>query len=390
MPFLKKWISYQTKQANDWSVNSNSRSNYYYHSDQLTQAYRLYTLALAEKPAMGAMNRMREMSDLSVASKWRLAAAYHLAGREKIAKKMVEALKTKIAPYKELSYSYGSSLRDEAMILETLVLLNSKDKAKNVMEEIAENLASRNWYSTQTTAYGLLAIAKFVGIAGVDQEIKYELALNNSKSKNVKTTSPVIQTPLNIDEQLNGKVKITNNCNKMLIVKVQLDGIPLAGNETDSESDLRMTVKYKDLGGKAIDVSRLAQGSDFVAEVTIHHPGIRKDYKEMALTQIFPSGWEIRNMRMEGSCVASGDIPRYQDIRDDRVYSYFDVNQILALELMLRLEKAEVFKAMVLLAMNKLYPNPKPWLLFSTSTSIFLRKLPLVLLVQRISPKELL
>ena len=110
-------------------------------------------------------------------------------------------------------------------------------------------------------------------------------------------------------------------------MKIQLDGIPLAGDETDSESDLRLTVNYENLDGNSIDVSRLAQGSDFVAEVTIHHPGIRKDYKEMALTQIFPSGWEIRNMRMEGSTVASGDIPRYQDIRDDRVYSYFDVQR---------------------------------------------------------------
>ncbi|MBI9065954.1 MAG: alpha-2-macroglobulin [Salinivirgaceae bacterium] len=325
--FLKNWINFQSKQANDWSVNSSGTQHHYYNSNQLIQSYRLYTLALAGKPAMGAMNRMREMGDLTIAAKWRLAAAYHLAGREKIAKKMVQDVKTKISPYRELSYSYGSNVRDEAMILEALVLLDQKDKAKDVMEEIAENLASRNWYSTQTTAYGLLAIAKFVGITGVDQEIKYELSLNNSKSVTKKTTSPVIQTALNIDEQLNGKVKITNNCNKMLFVKVQLDGIPLAGNETDSESDLKLSVNYKDLSGKTIDISRLAQGSDFVAEVTIHHPGIRKDYKEMALTQIFPSGWEIRNMRMEGSSVASGDIPRYQDIRDDRVYSYFDMQK---------------------------------------------------------------
>ena len=37
------------------------------------------------------------------------------------------------------------------------------------------------------------------------------------------------------------------------------------------------------------------------------------DYTNLALTQIFPSGWEIHADRIDGF---------YQDFRDDRVYSY--------------------------------------------------------------------
>ena len=46
----------------------------------------------------------------------------------------------------------------------------------------------------------------------------------------------------------------------------------------------------------------------------------------MALTTIFPSGWEIQNARMD--VVAEqyqSDKPDYQDYRDDRVYTYFDI-----------------------------------------------------------------
>jgi uncharacterized protein YfaS (alpha-2-macroglobulin family) len=44
----------------------------------------------------------------------------------------------------------------------------------------------------------------------------------------------------------------------------------------------------------------------------------------MALAEIFPSGWEIRNQRMEdGPNVISNDTYDYQDIRDDRVYTFF-------------------------------------------------------------------
>ena len=63
-----------------------------------------------------------------------------------------------------------------------------------------------------------------------------------------------------------------------------------------------------------------------MAQVEILHPGVRGEYKEMALTQIFPSGWEIHNTRMDAvSNVHTADVPTYQDIRDDRVYTYFDI-----------------------------------------------------------------
>lgn len=277
---------------------------------------------------MGAMNRMREMNDLSVAAKWRLAASYYLAGRDRIATKIISDLETKIPDYNEFSYSYGSNVRDEAMILETLTIMKDKDRAKDVMTDLANDLSSSRWYSTQSTAYGLLAIAKFVGAAGVDQEIKYELQVNNNKKANVKTSSAVSQKKIDVNSQLTGSVNVTNNCNKLLFIKVQLDGIPLIGDPTSANNDLNMTVTYKDLNGNIIDVSQLVQGTDFVAEVRVQHPGVRRNYKELALTQMFPSGWEIRNMRMEGeSSVKSGSVPRYQDIRDDRVYSYFDIDR---------------------------------------------------------------
>ena len=42
--------------------------------------------------------------------------------------------------------------------------------------------------------------------------------------------------------------------------------------------------------------------------------------------KIFPSGWEINNLRLdEAEARLGGDKPVYQDIRDDRVYTYFDL-----------------------------------------------------------------
>lgn len=325
--FLRKWIKFQTERANDWSVNSSGSRHHYYNSNQLTQSYRLYTLALAGKPAMGAMNRMREMSDLTIASKWRLAAAYKIAGRDNVAKKLVKDVAIKVDKYRELSYSYGSNVRDEAMILETLVLLEESSLAKDVLDELSENLTSQRWMSTQTTAYCLLSIAKFVGKAGQDGEISYNIEINGNSEK-VKTEKALSQQKLDVDKKTSGTIEIENLSEKMLFAKVQLSGIPLIGDNTDASHDLVMKVRYTDLDGNHLDVSKLEQGTDFIAEVKISHPGVRNNYKEMALTQIFPSGWEIRNLRLEENTTLNvGDSPRYQDIRDDRVYTYFDVKK---------------------------------------------------------------
>jgi alpha-2-macroglobulin len=76
-------------------------------------------------------------------------------------------------------------------------------------------------------------------------------------------------------------------------------------------------------------VSRLPQGTDFICEVTVENPGRQQHFNEMALSQIFPSGWEIHNSRMDLVSYSSTQVntPDYQDIRDDRVYSYFQVSK---------------------------------------------------------------
>ncbi|HBX85036.1 MAG TPA: hypothetical protein DEH15_18445 [Marinilabiliales bacterium] len=322
--FLKSWIDFQTERANDWSIHPNGSSRHYV-PDQLLQAYRLYTLALVGKPALGAMNRLKEYKGLSNAATWRLAAAYLLAGRESVALDLILSKDYRVDPYKEFSGTYGSDVRDKAMILETLVLLKNFDMAKELVEELSKQLSSSNWYSTQTTAYSLMALAKFANGVGSD-DIKYELTIDQSKKATVTTQKAFSQHELLVDKTPEGMLKVKNNSKKMLFAKIQMSGIPLTGDASSASNDLVLKIRYLDLKNNPIDPSQLVQGTDFIAEARIEHPGIRGEYKEMALTQIFPSGWEIRNLRFEETTSSFvKDIPRYLDIRDDRVYSYFDV-----------------------------------------------------------------
>ncbi len=323
--FKDSWIEYQKKAARDWAYY-NDKYPGYYSGYEFAQAYRLYTLALAGSPEMGAMNRLKEKVSF-VSSKWRLAAAYALAGQTEVAKNLVKDLSTDVPKYHLRNYVYGSVLRDQAMILETMTILGEKEVAAKLVAQIARKLSSNSWYSTQTTAFCLCAIGKYAGknkITG--DELHYNYKMNSDKKTEVRTQLPISQFDLNFQKNDSGKVIIENKGESLIFARLVLQGTPVTGDETSAENNLIINVKYTTLKGKEIDVSKIEQGTDFLAVVKVFNPGIYGWLENMAITQIFPSGWEIINTRLaDYTTVHHADYPTYQDIRDDRVYTYFDI-----------------------------------------------------------------
>lgn len=321
---LKRWTDFQIRQANGYSGESGQYSHHQSH--QLTQAYRLYVLALAGEPQLGAMNRLRSKSNLTLQAQWRLAGAYAQAGKNRVALSIIQNLGTQVEPYRELSPTYGSRLRDQAMILETLTLLNKSALAADVMQEVARQLGARSWYSTQTTAYALMAIAKYSGGYAQNQNISYTWQAGKAGHK-VEVTTPISKHTLAVND-LKQKVSVRNDSKQPLFITLSSSGIPASAPLSDQANNLGMQVDYLDLQGKAMAIDKLSQGTDFMAKVTLRHPGIRDNYREMALTQIVPSGWEIRNLRMdEGFEGMEESAYQYRDIRDDRVLTYFDLKK---------------------------------------------------------------
>ncbi|MBE7178645.1 MAG: hypothetical protein INR69_19755, partial [Mucilaginibacter polytrichastri] len=109
---LNQWKSYERGKALSWNVKTAP-----WYGTDLSQAYRLYLLALAKAPEVGAMNRLKEWKFLTPEGKWRLAAAYYLIGQNNTALQLVSGLPTTFVPRKDPGFTYGSALRDEAMVL---------------------------------------------------------------------------------------------------------------------------------------------------------------------------------------------------------------------------------------------------------------------------------
>ncbi len=316
--FMDKWLKYQRKTAQNW-VDAGNRS-------QFIQAYRLYTLALAGNPERGAMNRLREIKNLSNDTKWRLAAAYVLAGKPEIAQKLVADANKTVNPYTEMSYTYGSAERDKAMILETLVLLSKETDAFDILKALSNELSSERWLSTQTTSYSLLAIAKYATKNKTSAKLTYSFTKDNEKQKAISESLNISQIKLSNADNASQKLTIKNTSGGILYVNLIQSGIPEIGNETSGESKLNMKITYRNTDGDAIEPNELVQGTEFLAEVVIKNP-TQNEYRNIALTQIFPSGWEIMNTRLFNfGNLGASHVPTYIDIRDDRVYNYFDMS----------------------------------------------------------------
>lgn len=324
-----RWIKYQQNQSKNWTGTTGNYSHPHgSESNQLIQAYRLYTLALVQSPEIGSMNRLREMPNLAPEAKWRLAAAYQLIGQPEVAKDLVKGLTANVKPYKELTYTYGSDVRDKAMILETMSLMSDRLKAADLAKELAGTLSSDAWLSTQETGYCLIAMNRYVTGLGNTKVMSVTVSANGGEQIVKSTSSPVCQIRLQEKDLVkNGKLTVTNAGGGVVFVKFVKRGVPLVGDRSYSAKNLGMKIRYTDLKGKDIDPTKLVQGTDFIAEVTINNTGAKGNLSEMALNQLFPCGWEIHNNRMDGMVNSNlnCDPSTYQDIRDDRIYTYFNI-----------------------------------------------------------------
>jgi len=324
--FREGWISYQAQRAGSWVAEQPQSRFGTDGQGDLLQAYRLYTLALANAPELGAMNRLREHGALSQQARWRLAAAYALAGQPEAAHRLIDGMPWQVESYPAFNASYGSAERDMAMIVEALLAMDRRAEAIPIIIKLSEALTAQRWMSTQTTAYCLMAVSKFAGSGTDGGAIRATYRINEGREMAAATARPLYQADVSTMADREGSISVTNNGSGVLFARLIADGIPALEAVGAAENQLRVAVNYLDMSGNTLDVGRLEQGTDFMAEVVVNNPGRLGNYSDMVLTQLFPSGWEIRNVRMdEVVSLRQGSVPTYQDIRDDRVHTHFDI-----------------------------------------------------------------
>ena len=96
-----------------------------------------------------------------------------------------------------------------------------------------------------------------------------------------------------------------------------------ARNEAHNNG-INLGVTYTSSDGKVLNPAEIPQGTDFTVTITVGNTSSMRDYTNLALTEVVPSGWEIFNDRLFGSGESRTGYS-YRDIRDDRIIWYFDL-----------------------------------------------------------------
>ena len=318
---LDQWAAFQKERAKAGSLIKGNEF------EQKQQAYRLYTLVRYGQPDWASMNALRSHQPTHTAL-YLLASAYAYAGQLNVAKAMIEKERLLIREYRELSQTFGSAIRDKSLIADALMssaLSSEWANAAAMIREVAEDLRKDQYYTTQETAFALLALGKYLK-NNPPGNISATVRLGK-EDQNVSGEMAYYKIPFSPDHRDSEMIEIKNLSNTTLYAKSVVTGKAEYESTPLLSENLYLDVSFTDLGGSRLDVSSLKQGKDFIAVIKVTNPGSRAfELKEMALTLGIPSGWEIISGSGEGN---GGTIPSdlwtYRDIRDDRVDIFFDM-----------------------------------------------------------------
>ncbi len=299
---LSKWEKYQKNLSQAFRLAGNAAFS------EMDESYRLYSLAVANQPLAGAMNRLKEAEALDNRARWMLAAAYAVAGKTQTAKDIIGTAGKQFEEYDVSNMTYGSSDRDKAVALEVLALTGNLAEALPLAGELAESFG-RGWYNTQEAAFTSVAMSRLYA------KIDSKAIVAEVGGQAVTTAKSLFDVP---DKK--GSVEVKNNGEGLLYATmIKVSRAPAGTPVAAAQNGIQLSVSYTNRQGAPVAVKELRQGTEFTCTVTVKNP-LGRAVTNLALSEMVPSGWEIQNDRLRG-----GQSYEHQDIRDDSCSWFFDL-----------------------------------------------------------------
>jgi hypothetical protein len=311
---LSKWLSAQVDKAQQYTAGSEKYSH--------TQAYRLYVLALASKPQLGAMNRLRESSKLNKKARWLLASAYQSASQPDAAKAVIQGMVPSVKTVNTVDNTFSSTLGDLGLQLESLITLGKKQDANQLLEKIADEMSGDDFQSTQGIAWALMGVSRYLG--GDTSHFSATLTQEGADSE-INSDKPISSIQLT---NTNAEFNLKNTNSVKLFATLVNRGVPKAGSEQSIQKGLALKTSFEirdDENPKKwypLEGKPAIQGGDVRFTANISNTS-KRDLENIALTIPVAAGMEIH----PADAQASSSKFDYRDIRDDRIHYYFPLKK---------------------------------------------------------------
>ena len=311
---LERYIQFDRKQARNWSFDEDRPWEMH------QQAHRLMVLAEAGQPEVGAMTRLRNFSGLDDLSAILLAGAYAELNETDLAQNLLARERMDLVGNRRHQWrSFGSQFRNQALYVSVMHKAGMQAEAVQAAFSLAEEMG-RGWKSTQEVAVGLAVLTEVLGgepesSLEIGVQLGEDAAVLSGNQRIIDWTKGALSGP--------EILRVNHDHPFPVHVNISQSAVQRFGEESAFSEGLKVNAIYMDSQGNPIDVNNLKAGTVFYSEVHVQRVDLGVQTERMALSFIVPSGWELSNVRLSEE-EASSRI-QYQDIRDDRVNSYFQL-----------------------------------------------------------------
>jgi uncharacterized protein YfaS (alpha-2-macroglobulin family) len=194
---------------------------------------------------------------------------------------------------------------------------------------VSAALGGRRYLSTHEAGYGLLAIGTYLETAwNRDADVRGRLEVAGT-ARALTFDRKGKSVTFDLSDDMGRTLSIHSDSDLPLYAAFEWQGIPVVGPTEAEAKNLGLSVRWLDEDGGEVDPTRLPQGTVLWCHLRVERAN--RTVENIALTQIFPSGWEIEATRLRDEALPMWaesfqmGWETYMDIRDDRVMWFFDL-----------------------------------------------------------------
>lgn len=320
---LDQMLKYMNAQAKDKETEEyyyRDASGNYFHKKMPKREifYSIYVLALNGSQNISLMNHYKPLSEqLTDDSQYLLACAYLLTGDEASYRQLVPAGMSRNQSQQAFSGSFYSHTRDLAIILSTLLDVDSDNPQIPVFSRaLSQQLKQQRWLSTQESSFALCALGKLSGQAR-RSTVQARVTIDGSEADRFDGKDLIIRSDLN-----NKQVTIDATEKGILYYSYEVEGISASGRFTEEDNYLEARRAFFTRTGTPVTNLAFEQNNLVVVRVSIRST-LLDIVENVAITDILPACFEIENPRLQAerelSWIKNRSYPDYLDIRDDRL-----------------------------------------------------------------------
>jgi hypothetical protein len=322
---LNNMLDYLRTQAR----NKKNLEEYFYYDENNVRrtkkiapkeiAYSLYVLALGSKADVSTMNYYKSRKELlAIDSKYLLGTAYLLMGDNGSYRSLLPNAFAGEKSEPAFGGSFYSFVRDEAIALNALLDTDPQNVQVPVMAKHLSDAMKRNqWFSTQETAFALLAFGK-IAKKTANSNITATILANGQNVATYKGEDLTLNTGI-----ANKNISITTTGNGNLYYFWQAEGLTTSNLVEESDNFLKVRKSFYDRNGRKLSGTTFYQNDLVVVKLELATTD-GNNVENVVITDMLPAGFEIENPRIAELpnmtwATANASYPDYLDIRDDRI-----------------------------------------------------------------------